>query len=278
MYTLYSGGPYRQRNGSVVTSSSTDINGGAAKNMARSETLTRSNWKTGNPEIPTLVVANKLGPADVKDGMPGGLIFDGVSNDGGFFKISYSSASVIVNVDDLISVNDDGGPLTDNGVTRWYKVIRKTGTASEGSFTISCPYTDEPIYDLLEITIQNGTYNQNASENFIMKKNDARVHNTIKDKLSSGAADYGRSKIHDVKNVFTPKIATAIRAGEYNIVSGTFTYPIVVTQDYNNMSINGNGYPDDETRAIVSGYGVGGELTYSQQRIPATGQYDRRTT
>src|SRR5690606_25276161 len=53
-YKLYTGGPYTQNNGTAITATSTDINGGAAKGISDNSLMSRAEWNNG-PEFPQLV-------------------------------------------------------------------------------------------------------------------------------------------------------------------------------------------------------------------------------
>ncbi len=271
-YRLYTGGPYKQRSGSAITSSSTDINGGAAKNVGNSENLTRSDFHKGN-YIAQSVAGGTFGvsAADFTLTFANDATFTEHTNS--LIKVTCNAAHG-VSVDTLIRISADTA-WTDAEIVRVVEVISTT------VFIINRTYTSA-FATVSNITVYNhkGTFATQAPDNFIMKKNDATVHGQAETKLASGAADVGsRDKVHKINALRTYKVATAIRTGTYNIFRGTFSSTPSSANDFASMDVDGTNVPDDEAKNMVGGYNVGGEITYrTGGRTAATTEYERKST
>lgn len=267
---LFTGGPYRQatNNSPAITSTSTNIDGGVAKNVIDGENLHRSSWKTGNQTTATVQPNSNIVSIDATLLTTSGTYTVDVG--ASLYRLKLSATSHGLSVGDMVYSSNS---LYYPGL---YKVER---VASANSAVFSSNY-DGIVVSETGLTIYKvvGEIANQLPENFIMKKNDATLNGQVKDKLSAGAADYGRNSVNKVNAVRTNKVATAIRAGNFSFYSGTFSSSPSNANDYASMDIDGSNEPDDESKTIRSGYGVGGEIIFSQQRVPTTGQYDGKTT
>lgn len=246
-YTLYTGGPYKQRNGNAVTASSTDVNGGSAKNVSSNENFRRSNWDSGVTDIPN-VSGGINGVTAAQFQLMGSLNVLSVTTLNGLNLATLDSGDTT-----SLSV----GQTILLGSTYVCRVVR---IISSTTFTIN--RTD--IFDAsYSVSFIKGTFGVNEAENFIMKKFDGNVHGQVNTKLQSGAADYGRDKVHRIFALRTSKVTTAIRQGKWNIFTGQFTTDPSTSNDYTSMDIDGSNVPDEEAKDSTTKYGTKGELIYN---------------
>lgn len=265
-YRLYTGGPYKQRDGSAITASSTDVNGGAAKNISSSETLTRSDFHEGNYET-TSVETNAYSavPADMVLSQATDATW---SNSSGYCTVELNTTHGLIE-GQLILINGDSIPTT-------LTYAKVTSIVNTTTFKIDLAFNNHDINSQATIYISRGNFSSQDADNFIMKKHIGEVHGQAHTKLASGAADYGRNKVHRITAVRTRKVATAIRSGYWNIFTGSFTSTPNSTNDYASMDTDGTNVPDDEAKNIVGGYNVGGEFAYrSGGRTARTSEYER---
>lgn len=253
-YTLYTGGPYKQRTGSAITALSTDVNGGSAKNVSSNENFRRSDWQEGTSDVPRLIagVAGAVG-ADMTqiDTFEAASI----ASTNGLVTITFDSSHSL-SVNDCIFVDDTNFP------SAVYRVIT---VVSADTVVINMPYTSDAILSAGTLSAKKvvGTFGEQEAENFIMKKFNGNVHGQANTDLQSGAADYGRNKVHRITALRTSRVTTAIRAGRWNIFTGQFTSAPTVSNDYTSMDIDGTNVPDDESKDSTTKYGTKGELVYN---------------
>jgi hypothetical protein len=266
-YKLYTGGPYKQNNGSAITATSTDITVGAAKNVKDSEILNRSENSTQEHGVPNVNggVAG-VGPADLTAGAE--QISSVSESTEGLAQLNFtgnhglSAGSLLVLVDETFGAGA-------------YRVVR---TTSGTGLVVNKAYnaTIGALVDLLYYTLK-GSLGVNTVENFIMKKNDATVHGQANSTLSSGAADYGRDKVHKTNAVRTTRTATAIRNNKWNVVEGQFTTAPTTANDFSGMDTDGSDVPDNEAKAIGGNREVGGGFTIKHGGPPQTKDYEHKT-
>lgn len=279
-YILYTGGPYKQRTGSAITATSTDINGGSAKAMAKSETLGRSEFHRGNYKnrsysgVPGVlsVQYNYLSVQTVSDGQISGLVLLQSDDPMGLNPGDY------VYIVWPVEINHNGK------ISDTYKVISNYLNGAGGTqIVIDLPTKDiinigGGSYNNVSLYTFSGTLNNQLAENYIMQKNDGSLAGLPSNILAYGSSDHGRDKVHRINALRTNKVATSIRQGKYHVVSGVWLTTPSVSNDYTLMDNDGTNIPDDEAKSISNNRGVGGEIAYRQQRSAVTGEYDRRTT
>lgn len=264
-YTLYTGGPYKQNNGSAITASSTVINNGSAKNVSGSDNLVRSEWFSD--KFPGLVGGvDGVSPADIQTV---GVTIDSVTQSSGLCLLTYASAHGLV-AGDIVVMGDTTFPRL------VYRIIR---VPSATTVVINEAYTST-LGALADITSYKivGSFAIDTFGNYIMKLNDATVHGQAETLLRSGAADYGRSKVHKTNAVRTEKVATAIRNNTYNVVTGEFSSAPSTSNDFASMDVDGSNVPDDEAKATSPKREVGGEFTVRDGSAnPVTKEYQAKT-
>ncbi len=268
-YKLYTGGPYKQNNGSAITSTSTDITVGAAKSVRDSLNLNRTENSTQEASVPNVVVGvDGTASADVETITT--IDSFAVTSDGLVQCVFGSAHSLIVG--DVIRIDDTTLPKDA------YRVIRVVDSVNVVINELSS--SDIESLTSIAATKQKGVVGEQGVENFIMQKNDATVHGqTSSAPLTSGSSDYGRSKVHKTNAVRTRKVATAIRQGKYDFVSGEFDagYP-AEANDFASMDTDASDVPDDESKSATGKREVGGEMTYRVGATPTTAEYDAKTT
>lgn len=246
-YKLYTGGPYKQNNGSAITSTSTDVDLGVAKNIRNSENLNRVDNLSGGVEMPELVGGRDVAAAEYT------TVY---STDGTVAESSEGLVEFQLSSAHGLSVNTLVRILADLALTtpETYRVVR---IVSSTNFVINLVWNSD-YSTITNYTIQkpNGTFAVQGEENFIMMKNDATVHGQANTKLASGASDYGRRKIAKFdESLNTVRTATAMRQGRYDEYSGAFDvgYPTEATDTLNT---------DDATVDSTTKLGLKGELQY----------------
>lgn len=261
-YTLYTSGPYKQNNGSAITSTSTDINLGTAKKVRDSVVLNRVENLTGQAGFSDVKGGvDGVGVADTQDGVTVSVFGTHTNN----LLIAVFGSAHSLAVGDFV-----GFPTEAEFTQSMYRVVT---VLSDTDVVLNILATS----DILALTsiaskIKKGTFATQGDENFIMMKNDATVHGQANSTLAAGASDYGRVKIakFDISPK-TTKTATAIRTDKYNSYNGTFDagYPQTVTDSIN---------ADDETVDSTTKIGVKGELTFrSGGANPTSADYRAKT-
>lgn len=272
-YTLYNKGQFATRDGLVATNAdfNPDVVGGALKMAGTAEIVQTVHPSAGSNIRETIVQNEYLAGAQYGTAVSvsGVGVANPTSGNGAnkFTKLTRSAHGLTVGT--FLWLTDASGHI--DGPATVYSVESSSG------FTVNKPYSNT-IGAVTYAPLVGNLANLEAG-NYSMKKLVSNVHGQQNTKLASGAADYGRSKIHAVVAVRTRKVATAIRAGYWNVFTGAFTTDPTVTNDFASMDIDGSNVPDDEAKNIIAGYGVGGELSYRNgTRSVITTEYDRKTT
>jgi hypothetical protein len=253
-YRLYTGGPYKQNNGSAITSTSTDISVGAAKGIKDSEILNKTENSSQVPSVPDVSPGvDGVAPADTESFT---TIDSFAATSDGLVECTFSSAHGL-SIGDVVCVNEEAFPK------KVYRVVRVTG----GTTAVINEQSSSAITSLLSIssTKNSGVMGEQGAENFIMKKNDATVHGEAAPaEIVTGSSDTGnrRKVAKHSDTIRTRKVATAIRLGKYDIVSGEFDsgYPASSNDAMNS---------DDETVDSTTKIGVKGELTFKHSGAQA---------
>jgi hypothetical protein len=267
-YKLYTGGPYKQNNGTAITSTSTDITVGAAKLVKDSDILNRTENSTQEQGVPTVKGGvDGVFPGDVQNGV---VVDSFTASSEGLLQCVYGSAHGLV-VGDMVIFTDVQFPK------QAYRVVR---VVSGTELVINeLPTSDLTVLNTISTFKLEGTFSTQGAENFVMQKNDAQVHGIVASVALAGASDFGRSKMHKTNAVRTRKVATAIREGKYDFVSGEFDsgYP-TEANDFGGMDTDGSNVPDDESKSAAGKREVGGELTFKSGGTPTTSEYPAKTT
>jgi hypothetical protein len=254
-YRLYTGGPYKQRDGSAITSSSTDINGGSAQSVGTSENLRRTTARTGNTSTGGLFEASAgVTTVTVGNNLNSGGNGNQIGGSGGYLQITFDDPPAGIAVGNFVYVQ---GTLDfKDGV---YEVTGFSGTTLTLNTPDNANWSTETNWGVYIIV---GTLG--ATTDVI---------------LGTGRNEIVRDKVHRITALRTRKVATALRAGYWNIFTGTFSTEPTEQNDYASMDQDGTDVPDDEAKNMVGGYNVGGEFVYRHGgRTAKTTEYERRTT
>ncbi len=245
-YKLYTSGPYKQNNGTAITSRSTVVDSGAAKNISTSQNLNGVENVAGEKSLPN-VVGGTDGVGAAQVGASLGNASPGDSD--GFVIITFDDSQTLV-AGEMVYV--EGSLTFKNGFYRILSVVSPTVIKINDVATTN-QYQGETSWVVKRVV---GTFATQGEDNFIMMKNDATVHGQTNTKLASGASDYGRNKIAKFNVALkTTRVATAIRNGKYDAYSGEFDagFPVDATDTLN---------ADEVTVDDTSKLALKGELQY----------------
>jgi hypothetical protein len=248
-YTLYTSGPYKQNNGSAITSTSTDVDLGVAKQVRDSENLNRVDNASGGQD-PSGVIAGTDVAGNTYEAS-GETATASSSGSNGFLIIDVADSSDYAVGQSL--------KLTAGAYTPEETYVRVLSLVSATSIAVN--------------SLLNGTEaaNGNLTVSEVSSFNTASNDKIRRDNVKT-ASDYGRVKVakFDISPK-TTKTATAIRTDKYNSYNGTFDagYPQTVTDSIN---------ADDETVDSTTKIGVKGELTFrSGGANPTSADYRAKT-
>lgn len=256
MSLLYTGGPYRQNNGSNITAVSTKVNLGSMKsNSAQSGLLHPVLVSYGDNENTRVVGGVDLGQADWGSFVNAtGASSTGMTNGTG----QWAGLAVLNRVSHGLAVGNTlniRNTATGQSTTGIYQGIHRVqAVPSANTVVLNTPYVSNATG--IQYATSVGNVANQPTRNFLFMKSLGQVHGVNNTKLGSAASDYGRSKVHKVQAVRTQRVATAIRAGQFVSISGKFSTPPLQTEDYASMGT------DDVTVNNSTNYGLKGELVY----------------
>jgi len=157
-----------------------------------------------------------------------------------------------------VSADNNGGTIKANGTGSGTFATSKTAQNKTGVF--GSTVVDNNTADK---ALSAGTFAYNNSRP-VAKKTSSTISGVANSVLKSGASDPNRRKsIHKIESISTRKVATAIRAGNWNIYTGKFTSGPTVTND---------SFGNDNAASPTSN--VPGELTYrTGAKVPVNDDY-----
>ncbi len=276
-YRLYTGGPYKQRDGSAITSTSTDVDGGAAKNVGTNGVGLRNS---------ALGLGSNTGPA-----LRGGVSC-GPSQLGSYSHAAGPLASGIANASapyaGLALLNVTSHPFTTGSVVAIrHNPANNTGTYNGIFRVVAVPGANSVVLNTRFKDTQTGVYyatgvgsvaSQTAGQ-YTIRRYDGVVHGIPTTLLRSAASDFGRRKVHSVTALQSTLVATAIRSGYFDIFTGRFDRGLTTQNDYGNLDTNGNNLPDDEVQNVTGSYSLAGEFFYrAGAKLPTSGDYEIKHT
>lgn len=148
------------------------------------------------------------------------------------------------------AVKNQGGVAKNIGTTSTTLVTSGLGldVVATGSIVVDGTDTDKAV--------SAGTFAYNSSAP-VAKRVTILLSGVSNTFLRSGALVPGLTKsIHKIESVSTRRLATAIRAGYWNIYSGLFTTPPTVATDTFHKAVSGATYIDKVANASSSNPGV----------------------
>lgn len=262
-YKLNPNGPYKQNSGAAITEKSTNIDFGAAQHIQEAANLNKVDGTPRPMESPNVVGGNGVAAADYQISMTTGGAGNSPGNNAGNIQFIWNDP-VSVQVGELLRIDPQDG--FDGGE---YRVISIEGSTI---FTVNANWKDS-YYDIQNWQMYKvkGTFATQAEGNYMMKKMAATVHGTEPSKLVTGAADYGRRKVAKMPDsIKTLKVATALRQGKFDTVSGQWAegYPQLVTDSFN---------PDEEAAENQNKTALKGEYVFRNGTpTPQASDYDQK--
>lgn len=256
MSLLYTGGPYKQNNGSGITAVSTRVDGGSMKSNASSNDNFRNVLYQQGSNLNTKVVGGvDLGQADwgsfvQSSGVGVSGITNGTGQWAGLAVMARTSHGLVVG-----SVVNVQNTVTGASTTGIYNGIHRVkDVPSANSVVLNTPY----VYNATGINFASpvGNVANQDRRNFFFRKSAGQVHGVNETRLASAASDYGRSKVHSVKAVRTQRVATAIRAGNLVLASGKFSTQPTQSNDFAGWGT------DEVTQNDSTNYALKGEFVY----------------
>jgi len=264
--TNFSG--FQQADGTAITSTSTDVDGGVAKAAGTSadNVLSSSNPSLKNPETSDVKVIagvnvgqTKFDSAIPATGADGGGVYAGL------FDIALGAHGRALG--DVIRLTDTSGIL--NG---YHRIV---AIPDANSMVINSPY-NAFAGTLTAALNASGTIANQDEGNYMIRRVVSRIagFSNIQD-LSTASSDFDRNKVHESQDFATWQIAKLIREGQWNPYDGVFDVN-KFGPDYTNTDNPG---ADGETANDTNSRSVGGEFTYRTGAATATSdRYDPKNT
>ena len=250
-YTLFPDDDKAQTSGSAITATSTNYNGGSAAALGVStpsdSVLTDQN-QLGNTS--TIHGSQVVQGNDVFGAFQGAAVTaDSVADDtNGFCDFADTGHSLVVG--DVVSISG-----STNGNVDGIHVV--TSLPDGNSFVTNVPYVASATAGTYSLVA--GNYATMTAESFILKAYSSSVAGG---QYTAGGygADYGiRRSIHKLEHLWTLRVATAIRAGYWNIFTGSWSTAPTNADDAATMGAD---------HAATPTYAVPGELTYRVSGMP----------
>jgi hypothetical protein len=274
MSKLNPNGPFKQRDGSAITATSTNVNTGGMKMAGSSSLLRTVHPGAGNNENTRLVNGNDCGVAQwgsfvTATGVSGATT--GITNSSspyaGLAKLTANNHPFNA-TGQTVHVNNNATGVSTTGL--YQGIHRIVAILDPHSVVLNTPY----VSDQTGITYATGIGGLAwmAKRNYAMRGVSGSVHGQANAKMSTPASDYGRDKVHGLNTVRTQKTTTAIRAGNLSLTSGVFTTKPEQTSDLGNMGT------DEALVDSTTKFGLKGEFVYRHGGPSGVmGDYDGKT-
>lgn len=254
--SLYTGGPYKQANGTTISAVSTKVDGGSMKSNSSSNENFRNVLYQQGSNLNTRVVGGvDLGQADWGSfvnatGASASGVVNGTGEWLGLAVLNATSHGLVVG--SVVNVRNTATGASTTGI--YNGIHRVKGISSSEAAVLNTPYVSDATGVVYASPVGN-VANQ-PTRNFIYMKGTGQVHGVANTKLMSAASDYGRAKLHQVRAVRTQRVATAIRAGNFVSISGKFSTQPTQANDYAGWGT------DEVTQNNSTNYGLKGEFVY----------------
>ena len=268
MSKLYTGGPYKQRDGSAITETSTNVNTGGIKMPGTSDLVRTVGFGVGDNENTRVVGGVACGQAEwgsllSTTGVSG--VATGITNGAGNYVglANMTKLSHGLSVGDIVNISNNAVSANDTGLYMGPK--RVVAVVNVDNVILNTEYVRDQTG--ISYSAPVGSVAHQDENNYSIRTVAGTVHGQANTKITSPASDYGRNKVHKVNAVRTRKVGTAIRTGDWVPFSGEF-----INQPSQSNDITG--YGTDEVTQGTSTYGLKGEFAYRfGGASPATGDY-----
>jgi len=254
--SLYTGGPYKQANGTTITSVSTNVDGGSMKsNSSSTDKFRNVLYQYGNNVNPRVVGGVDLGQADWGSfvnatGASASGIINGTGQWAGLAVLNATSHGLVVG--SVVNVRNTSTGVATTGL--YNGIHRVKDVSASNTAILNTPYVSVATGVVYATPV--GSVASQAKRNFLFKKSAGQVHGVNETRLAAGAADYGRAKLHAVRAVRTQQVATAIRAGNWVPISGKFSTQPTQVNDFAGWGT------DEVTQKDSTNYALKGEFVY----------------
>lgn len=276
MSKLFNGGPYKQRDGSSITETSTNVNGGSVK-MAGTSTVVRAVAPTvGDYANSRLVAGCNYGQAEwgsfvTTTGVSG--VATGITN-GSTSSVNYSGLAKLTKlshgllVGDVINIANNATGV--NSIGLYEGPQRVVVVVDTNNVILNTPFISNQTGITYAAPV--GVVGNMTANNYAMRTVSGSVHGQNNTKMMSPASDYGRNKVHAVTAVRTRKVGTAIRAGNWVDASGQWINKPGTSNDFVGFGT------DEVTQNDANNFALKGEYTYRYGGPSSTtGDYDAKT-
>jgi hypothetical protein len=176
------------------------------------------------------------------------------------------------------STVNNGGTAINVGSTSTVLDNRSLGRDSQGVF--GSTVISNAVVDYADLALPSGTFAYNNAEPIGIKLTDTLAGSVSNTFLRGGASDLGsRRSVHRQEKVRTTRTTTAIRAGYWNIYSGTWnTNPTTAVDNFWDIA-NDTTSATSTDEAASPTRSVPGELTYKLgQPAPVSVDYSAKNS
>jgi|694.fasta_scaffold60647_8 hypothetical protein len=176
------------------------------------------------------------------------------------------------------STVNNGGTAINVGSSSTVLDNRSLGRDNQGVF--GSTVVSNASKDYADLALASGTFAYNNAEPIGVKLTDTLAGSVSNTFLRSGGSDLGsRRSIHRQEKVRTTRTTTAIRAGYWNIYSGTWnTTPTTAVDNFWDIA-NDTTSATSTDEAATPTRGTPGELTYKLgQETPVSVDYSAKNT
>ena len=175
-------------------------------------------------------------------------------------------------------VQGDSVRLTDSVSGLYGGVYRVVNVTDANAYTVNGEYTNTVAtglsIDHAQVTVDGGSTKKTvgylSAGRYATRGVALSIYNgsSTVNVMSTPASEYGRRKLHSKTAVRSFGVAAAIRAGYWDIYSGTFSTAPTAANDFAAMGA------DAEISGIGDNVSVGGEFAFQYGIVTTTGNYD----
>lgn len=259
-YTIYPSNDVKQVSGSAVTATSTNVDGGVGKGLGANRTLLTNlgHGKRNQAYYGSVVVAGaNVGSAAWVTSSATAIT--SVADSGTADKAKFTLNSHGLVVGDIINITGSTSGVMDG--------VHRITAKDANTFTTDRPYV--AAADPGSFRKSRGNFARMTAGKYIIVKVTtelAGLSNTVL--RSGGSAGYRRS-IHKMEAMRTTRVATAIRAGYWNIYSASWATKPTTANDISTFGTD---------QAATPTYAIPGELVYKTGKLlPVMDDYKSKT-
>lgn len=260
-YTLYTGGnDFKQVNGNSITASSTKVLGGASKGLGSNVTLLDN---VGHGVQLGIFSSQLIKGVDLGTAFWGASV-TGTVGDNGSTLCRYHRVAHGYVVDDILNVVDANATIDSGSISGPQKVTTVVGADDFDTDKAFVTGTGS-----ISFRKSQGNINFMTAGKYVMRRVTDELAGVANTNLRSGGVSPSfRRSIHKVESIYTRKVATAIRAGKWNIYSGTYSSPQPTNAEEGIANIAGSTVTDGTAdHAATPTRAIPGELVYKEPKL-----------